>query len=105
MSENKEIQESSTDVQKNNPTDQEKKNVLFGTIAYNDDSTYESFLQTMNLSQALFVLIASANFAQVKGSFNILESETLATAIRVIRKNSANEKSGEASSADTNTEA
>ena len=42
----------------------------------------------MNLNQAIFVLIASANFAQAKGAFNILESETLATAIRTIRKNS-----------------
>ena len=42
----------------------------------------------MNLSQALFVLIASANFAQAKGSFTILESEVMANAVRTIRKNS-----------------
>jgi hypothetical protein len=42
----------------------------------------------MNLGQALFVLVASANLAQAKGSFNILESEVLSTAIRIIRKNS-----------------
>lgn len=64
------------------------KNVLFGTISYADDSAYENFIGKMNLNQAVFILIASANFAQAKGSFNILESETLATAIRTIRKNS-----------------
>jgi hypothetical protein len=66
----------------------QNKNVLFGSISYADDSAYESFLGKMTLNQAVFILIASANFAQAKGSFNILESETLATAIRTIRKNS-----------------
>ena len=66
--------------------EQLKKNVLFGTIAYKDDESYESFLQKMNLGQALFVLVASANLAQAKGSFNILESEVLSTAIRIISK-------------------
>lgn len=64
------------------------KNILFGSISYADDTAYESFIGKMNLNQAIFVLIASANFAQAKGAFNILESETLATAIRTIRKNS-----------------
>ena len=64
-------------------------NVLFGTISYADENSYENFLQKMNLSQAIFILVASANFAQAKGSFNLLESETLATAIRTVRKNSA----------------
>lgn len=73
------------------PTNETKppRNVLFGTISYADDEAYESFLGKMDLSQAVFILIASANFAQAKGSFNILESEALATAIRTIRKNSA----------------
>ena len=68
---------------------EQPKNVLFGSIGYNDDPSYENFLKNMNLGQALFVLIASTNFAQAKGSFNILESETLSTAIRIIRKNSS----------------
>jgi hypothetical protein len=42
----------------------------------------------MNISQALFVLIASANYSQAKGAFNLLESETLSAAIRSIRKTS-----------------
>jgi hypothetical protein len=45
----------------------------------------------MNINQAIFVLIASANFAQAKGSFNLLESEILATAIRTIKKTSNQE--------------
>ena len=103
MLENKEnIQ---TEAIENTAAEQEKVNMLFGTISYNEDSAYENFLQKMTLSQALFVLIASTNFAQAKGAFNILESETLSTAIRVIRKNSAPEKSAESSiSPDTNTD-
>ena len=64
------------------------KSTLFGTIGYDNDAAYENFLDTMDVNQAVFVLIASANFAQARGSFNILESETLSTAIRTIRKNS-----------------
>jgi hypothetical protein len=67
------------------------KNVLFGTIGYNDDASYENFIQNMNLGQALFALIASANYSQSKGAFNLLESEVLSTAIRIIRKNSTSE--------------
>lgn len=88
------LQESPTSVEKNtesqdaqnNTADQVNKTVLFGTIAYTDEPAYENFLQKMNLSQAVFVLMASANSAQAKGSFNLLESETLSTAMRVIRK-------------------
>jgi hypothetical protein len=67
---------------------EQPKNLLFGTIAYNDESSYEKFIHNMNLSQAIFVLIASANFSQSQGAFNILESETISTAIRTVRKNS-----------------
>jgi hypothetical protein len=62
------------------------QNILFGTITYADDNAYDEFIANMNLNQALFVLIASANFAQKQGAFNLLESESLATAIRTIRK-------------------
>lgn len=79
-----------TQVEKNQPEVSEStpKNVLFSTISYQDDAAYENFISNMNMSQAVFVLIASANFAQAKGAFNILESEVLSTAIRKIRKNS-----------------
>lgn len=65
------------------------KNLLFGTIAYDDEDAYENFLAEMTPNQAVFVLIASANLAQAKGSYNILESEVLATAIRKIKKASS----------------
>lgn len=71
------------------PREEVKQNVLFGTIGYQDDESYENFVEKMNLSQAIFVLVASANFAQAKGSFNVLEAELLAKAIRVVRKNSS----------------
>lgn len=85
-----ETQDPQVIVEKNDaPVENEKKNILFGTISYADDSAYENFIQTMDLGQALFVLIASANFSQAKGAFNILESEVLSSAIRTIKKNSA----------------
>jgi hypothetical protein len=85
-----ETQDPQVIVEKNDaPIENEKKNILFGTISYADDSAYENFIQTMDLGQALFVLIASANFSQAKGAFNILESEVLSSAIRTIKKNSA----------------
>ena len=89
--ENLEPSEAQTSVETNQPVDQATENpanVLFGTISYADENAYENFLQKMNLSQAVFILVASANFAQAKGAFNLLESETLSTAIRTVRKNS-----------------
>jgi hypothetical protein len=68
------------------PGEQSQQNILFGTITYADDAAYEEFITKMNISQALFVLIASANYSQAKGAFNLLESETLSSAIRAIRK-------------------
>ena len=65
-----------------------QQNTLFGTISYADDAAYEEFIGNMNISQAIFVLMASANFSQSRGAFNLLESETISTAIREIRKNS-----------------
>jgi hypothetical protein len=62
------------------------KNILFGTITYADEPAYENFIQNMNINQAIFVLVASANFAQAKGAYNLLESETVSTAIRAIKK-------------------
>lgn len=94
MSENLEItKETSNSTTESGETTPNNSNVLFGTIGYADDTAYETFITNMNLSQAIFVLIASANFSQSRGTFNILESESLATAIRVIRKNSTTEKS------------
>ena len=87
--------EKSADSSKKEDAQNVSKNVLFGSISYQDDSAYENFLQKMNLNQAVFILIAAANFAQAKGSFNILESETLANAIRMIRKNSTEAKPNE----------
>lgn len=75
-------------MEENNTTQQApQQNILFGTITYADDAAYEEFITTMNINQALFVLIASANSSQAKGAFNLLESETISTAIRTIRKN------------------
>jgi hypothetical protein len=86
-----EIQKEQNAEMHNEKSAEEKKNLLFGAIQYVDDDSYEKFLTGMNINQAIFVLIASANFAQAKGSFNLLESEILATAIRTIKKTSTQE--------------
>lgn len=82
------MQETKTEVEKNTQEQASAapKNVLFGSISYSEESNYEKFIKEMNLQQALFVLVASVNYAQAKGSFNLLESETLAVAIRTLKK-------------------
>jgi hypothetical protein len=64
----------------------EEQNVLFGAITYTDEAAYEEFIGNMNINQALFVLISSANYSQARGAFNLMESEALSSAIRAIRK-------------------
>jgi hypothetical protein len=82
-----ELKEAQTVVQKEETQQtSEQQNILFGSITYADDAAYDDFISTMNVNQAVFVLVASANFAHAKGAFNLLESETLSTAIRTIRK-------------------
>jgi hypothetical protein len=83
------MEESTTTVEKTateNSPQEAPKSVLFGSISYTEESNYEKFIHEMNPAQALFVLVASANYAQAKGSFNLQESETLASAIRTLRK-------------------
>jgi hypothetical protein len=91
MEENKESQV--TLEKEKTQTTEPTQNILFGTITYADDNAYEDFISKMNISQALFVLIASANYSQAKGGFNLLESETLSAAIRAIRKTSEKNES------------
>ena len=86
--------ETSVTIEKENgKTSENPQNILFGSITYADDKAYEDFISNLNISQALFVLIASANYSQAKGGFNLLESETLSAAIRAIRKTSDNTES------------
>jgi hypothetical protein len=82
-----ELKEATTTVQKDDSqSSTEQQNILFGSITYADDTAYDEFISTMNVNQAVFVLVASANFAHTKGAFNLLESETLSAAIRTIRR-------------------
>ncbi len=74
--------------QKTTEQEQEQKNVLLGTISYTKDEDYENFLSKLDVNQALFVLIASANYAQAKGSYNLDESELVAKAIKTIKRSS-----------------
>lgn len=64
------------------------QNVLLGSIAYTNDDDYEAFLNNLDVNQALFVLITSANYAQARGLYKLEESELVTKAIRVIKKTS-----------------
>jgi hypothetical protein len=64
------------------------KVVLLGTISYNNEKEYTEWLSKMDVNQAIFVLIASANYSQSKGVYNIAESELISSAIRSIKKHS-----------------
>lgn len=68
---------------------QKPANVLLGTISYSDDNAYEEFLKKMDINQAVFVLVAAANFSQARGAFSLPEGELINTAIRTIKKSSA----------------
>jgi len=70
-------------------TEQEQRNVLLGSISYTNDADYENFLSKLDINQSMFVLIASANYAQSKGLYNLDESELVAKAIKTIKRNSA----------------
>lgn len=81
---------------------EQPKNILFGAISYNDDTAYENFIHGMDLNQAIFVLVAAANSAQSKGVYNLLESETISSAVRAIRKKSGDAEN-QVESTETNT--
>ena len=82
------MEEAQTEVQKTEEANAEQQpqvdpnRVLFGIIGYKDDEAYENFIRNLTPDQA----VASANFAQKKGAYGLLEAETLAAAIRVLRK-------------------
>lgn len=73
-------------------TSQEKKvekkpaNVLLGTISYNNLEDYDKFLDKMDVNQAIFVLMAAANYAQARGAYSLDESELIARAMKAIKK-------------------
>ena len=60
--------------------------VLLGAISYTDEANYESFLRSMDINKALFVLSSAANFAQSKGAYSVAEAELISCATRSIRK-------------------
>ena len=86
------MEEAQTEVQKTEEANAEQQsqvdpnNVLFGIIGYKDDEAYENFIRNLTPDQAVYILVASANFAQKKGAYGLLEAETLAADIRVLRK-------------------
>lgn len=64
-------------------------NILLGSISYNNESDYESFLEKMDINQALFVIVSGCTFAQNKGAYNLSEAELISKAIKTIKNKSA----------------
>jgi hypothetical protein len=82
--------EATEEVVKETAQTTEEKNVLLGTISYTNQDDYEKFLSKLDVNQAIFVLIASANYGQAKGLFNLDESELIAKAIKTIKRTTSN---------------
>lgn len=94
------MEEAQTEVQKPEESNAEQQqydpnNVLFGIIGYKDEEAYENFIKNLSPEQAVYVLVASANHAQKKGAYGLLEAETLAAAIRTLRRTSPEPKQEE----------
>jgi len=66
----------------------ENKVTMLGTISYTDEKQYEEWLSNIDINQAIFVLVANANYSQSKGVLSLSESELISAAIRTIKKNS-----------------
>ena len=85
MSEEVVKEQTGTEEKKESP-----KAVLLNAISYGNQEDYEKFLENLDVNQSIFVLIASANYAQTRGAFNLDESELIARAIKKIKNSSSN---------------
>lgn len=59
---------------------------ILGSIGYNSVEELDKFIQNLDNSQALFVLISAANFAQSKGAYSLTEASMIAAAIKKFMK-------------------
>ena len=89
MSNKKEETVVAKEVKDSTPTQDENKVVMLGTISYTDEKQYEEWLTNIDINQAIFVLVANANYSQSKGVLSLAESKLISAAIRTIKKNSA----------------
>lgn len=92
------------EVVENTTSNSENKSVLLGAISYSDQADYEKFLEGLDINQAIFVLIASANYSQSRGIYNLDESELIAKSIKTIKKMSANSQPESESQTEPNPE-
>jgi len=86
---NKEETVVAKEVTNSTPTQDESKVVMLGTISYTNEKQYEEWLTNIDINQAIFVLVANANYSQSKGVLSLSESELISAAIRTIKKNSS----------------
>jgi hypothetical protein len=59
---------------------------LFGSINYHDDEVLDMLISNMTKEQSLQIIIKACNYAHNKQAFNLLESEVISKALRVIGK-------------------
>lgn len=67
---------------------QPNKNILLGTISYQDEDDFEKFLSNIDLNQALFIIMSGCGYAQSRGTYSLEESELISKAVKVIKKQS-----------------
>ena len=55
---------------------------LYGSLSYTTDIEFDTFLQELDPSKAVAILVAASAYAQGKGIYNEKESELLVSCIR-----------------------
>jgi hypothetical protein len=71
-------------VDESTPKPPEPAGILFDVIAYHSTSDVPEFIGRMQVQDAVFILVTAATYAHKKGLLNLLESEVVSKAIRVV---------------------
>lgn len=66
------------------PTKPPVMGTLFDSISYSRNEEVPAWLERMNINDAVFALISAAAYGHKKGIYNLLESEIVSKAIRLI---------------------
>jgi hypothetical protein len=77
-------------------------NILLGAISYNNESDYETFLENMDINQALFIIVSGCTYAQSKAAYNLAEAELISKAIKTIKNQSTKPAESKASTDESN---
>lgn len=61
---------------------QVKHTIFGGAIGYDSPSDFDKFITSLDKNQALHMLVAAVNYAQIRGIFNLQEASLLAASIK-----------------------